>query len=222
MSRALLVAALLASGCYDPHLRSGGFACDPVDQPACPAGQVCVDGRCAAPDAPPPPLHVAKTGAAYMGQRVDPGLTSASDCPAASLEPDDGTGGVAGQPVVVPAAPDATTAKLTNLAICPTGPNAATGAHDVDWYRVDATAGGAVSLVAEVFYEITYGDLDVAIVDANGTHLAEDGTAQSNACAAATIGPGVYYVVVVGAGDTDVNHYELRVRTYSKPTGCNG
>lgn len=50
--------------------------------------------------------------------------------------------------------------------------------------------------------------------------LAADGTATSNGCAAADIAPGVYYVVVIGAGNVDVNHYSLRVRSFTTPTAC--
>jgi hypothetical protein len=37
---------LLAAGCYDPALPSPSFYCHPDDQPACPEGQMCIDGRC--------------------------------------------------------------------------------------------------------------------------------------------------------------------------------
>jgi hypothetical protein len=38
----------------------------------------------------------------------------------------------------------------------------------------------------------------------------------------APIGPGVYYVVVAGAANLDVNHKELRVRSFTRPTTCDG
>ena len=60
--------------------------------------------------------------------------------------------------------------------------NPATQLHDVDYYRVDVGAGVA-TIMAELFYDITYGDVDVGIFDAGGTLLGSDGTATSNACA---------------------------------------
>jgi hypothetical protein len=38
--------ALLAAGCFDPHVKTGGFACDPTVQDACPTGFFCVNQRC--------------------------------------------------------------------------------------------------------------------------------------------------------------------------------
>lgn len=38
--------ALFLAGCYSPKLGTPGFYCHPGDEPACPDGQVCVDGRC--------------------------------------------------------------------------------------------------------------------------------------------------------------------------------
>jgi hypothetical protein len=125
-----------------------------------------------------------------------------------------------GTPVLVKAPPDTVPAKLTNMAICPTGSNPATRRHDVDYYRVDVGAGVA-TIMAELFYDITYGDVDVGIFDAGGTLLGSDGTAVSNACATGPVsGPGTYFVVVVGANDVDVNRYDIRIRTLSKITSC--
>lgn len=219
MHRALVLLALVHLGCFDPKIANGGFTCDPADDPPCPSGFSCVGHRCIQGVAP---IVVDKTGAAYTGQHTDPGLALPSDCPDEALEPNDGPLPPAGEPINVKVVPDTNTAKVTKMAICPKGPNAATHNHDVDYFRVDASAGGAVSLMAEVYYDITYGDLDVAIVDAAGDQLAADGSATSNACAAASIGPGVYYVVVVGAGGVDVNNYDLRVRTFTHPTSCDG
>lgn len=218
MRGALVLLALAQFGCFDPQVQNGGFACNPGDEPACPAGLRCVANRCIRGDAAP--LTIDKSGPMWMGQHVDPGLESAADCPDEGLEPNDGPSGKAGQPIDVAVTPDAMTAKLTHLAICPRGGNPATGLHDVDYFRVDARQGGAVALRAELFYEITNGDVDVGILDAGGALLAADGTAVSNGCAAAPIGPGVYYVAVVGAQNLDVNHYELRVRTFTQPTDC--
>jgi hypothetical protein len=39
-------AALLLAGCYSPKLGDPGFFCHATDNPACPDGQNCVNGRC--------------------------------------------------------------------------------------------------------------------------------------------------------------------------------
>jgi len=207
----------VAAGCFSPKVVSGGFACNPDDVPACPDGYICVDDRCVNGT---PPLRVDKTGAAYTGQHTDPGLDTTADCPDESLEPNDGATLPDGKPVLVMAPPDVVTAKLTKMAICPKGLNPATKRHDVDYFRVDVGAGVA-TIEAEVFYDITYGDLEVAVVDAGGTVLGSDGTAVTNGCATGAVsGAGTYFVVVVGANDVDVNRYDLRVRTFSKIAEC--
>ena len=207
----------IAPGCFSPKVVSGGFACNPDDVPACPVGYICVDDRCVNGT---PPIRVEKTGDVYTGPHTDPGLDTTADCPDESLEPNDGATLPDGKPVLVMAPPDVVTAKLTKMAICPKGLNAATKRHDVDYFRVDVGAGVA-TIMAEVFYDITFGDLDVAIVDGGGTVLGSDGTAATNACATGPVsGAGTYFVVVVGANDVDVNRYDLRVRTFSKITTC--
>jgi hypothetical protein len=37
---------LTLAGCYSPNLSDPGFFCHVEDNPACPDGQQCVDGRC--------------------------------------------------------------------------------------------------------------------------------------------------------------------------------
>ena len=215
---ALLSAPLLtAAGCFSPSVVSGGFACNPDDVPACPAGFICVDNRCVDGT---PPVRIDKTGPAYTGQHTDPGLDTTADCPDESLEPNDGPTLPDGKPVLVIAPPDTLTAKLTKMAICPKGLNPATKRHDVDYYRLDV-GGGVATIMAELFYDITYGDVDVGIFDAGGTLLGSDGTAVSNGCATGPVAAaGTYFVVVVGANDVDVNRYDLRVRTFGKITTC--
>ncbi len=215
---ALLSASLLtASGCFSPKVVSGGFACNPNDVPSCPSGYICIDNRCV--DGAPP-VRIDKTGPAYTGPHTDPGLATTADCPDWSLEPNDGPTLPDGKPVLAMAPPDVQTPKLTNMAICPLGPSPFTKRHDVDFYRLDLGA-GAATIMAELFYDITYGDVDVGIFDAGGTLLGSDGTAMSNACATAPVSaPGTYFVVVVGANDVDVNRYDIRIRTLSKITTC--
>jgi hypothetical protein len=45
-----LLFALAVAGCYSPQLSNPGFYCHPDDNPACPDGQKCQDGRCVALD----------------------------------------------------------------------------------------------------------------------------------------------------------------------------
>ncbi|MDB4970535.1 MAG: hypothetical protein JWN44_6224 [Myxococcales bacterium] len=217
MKIALVLATTLASGCFKPAVTNGGFACAPDANPACPEGFICIDNRCINGVVP---VRVAKTGESWMGQHTDPGLSTAADCPDSSLEPNDGPVPPDGKPIVVMTTLDQVTPKTTKMSICPKGANATTRRHDVDYFRVEVPA-GAAAVMAELFYDITYGDLDVAILDAGGSTLASDGTATTDACAVANVkASGTYYVVVVGAGDVDVNRYDVRVRTLSKPTAC--
>jgi hypothetical protein len=104
------------------------------------------------------------------------------------------------------------------MAICPLGGNPATQQPDVDWFEV--TVAAPVSLVAEAFYDVAYGDLDLAVTDAQGKVIASDGSAVSNACVATSVTPGTWFVVVVGAQDSGANRYELSVRTYAQPQSC--
>jgi hypothetical protein len=213
----LLTSLLTTAGCFDPKVVSGGFVCNPDDTPACPLGFICVDDRCVNGT---PPVRIEKMGAAYSGQHTDPGLATGADCPDESLEPNDGPTLPDGKPVLLMATPDAMTAKLTKMAICPKGANPATKRHDVDYFRIDVGAGVA-TVMAELFYDITYGDLDVGILDAGGTLLGSDGTARSDACATGPVaGAGTFFVVVTGANDIDVNRYDLRVRTFTKIASC--
>ncbi len=41
--------SLLINGCYSPKLGTPGFYCHEGDNPACPDGQMCLQGRCVAP-----------------------------------------------------------------------------------------------------------------------------------------------------------------------------
>jgi hypothetical protein len=155
---------------------------------------------------------IPKFGPPYTGSHTDPGLNDATLCPDVDLEPNDDPGHAR----TVTAAQDAATVKLIKLAICPSGPGP-TGGHDVDYYRVDADAG---YLMAELFYDITYGDLDVGVYDASGYLLASDGTAITNGCIVASVQKNTYYVVVAGANNVDSNNYELRIRTFSNAPTC--
>jgi hypothetical protein len=76
--------------------------------------------------------------------------------------------------------------------------------------------------MAELFYDITYGDLDVGVVDSSGRLLAVDGTAITNGCVTASVQKNTYYVVVAGANNVDANRYDLRIRTFSSAPACPG
>jgi hypothetical protein len=43
---AVCALGLATSGCFNPKVASGGFACSPTDNPACPSGFYCVNGLC--------------------------------------------------------------------------------------------------------------------------------------------------------------------------------
>jgi hypothetical protein len=42
----LLMSLTFFAGCFGPRIESGAFACDPEDDPPCPSGFSCFDGRC--------------------------------------------------------------------------------------------------------------------------------------------------------------------------------
>jgi hypothetical protein len=211
------------AGCYNPEIPNNGFTCK--NDPTCPDGYSCVGGYCVKSGGSPTTamaIMIPKTGAPYSGSKLDPMLDTAAACPDANLEPNDGPE-PGGHPLAFTPMPDMPTAKIVKLAICPTGPSPWTGTrlHDVDFFKVDNTTGpSSLSLMAQVFYDIAYGDLDIAIFDAGMHLLSADGTAVTNGCTAAMIGQGVYYVVVGGANNTDVNRYELLIRTFAAAHTC--
>ncbi len=233
--RATLFVSLLVgvSGCYAPSIPNGsttqGFSCMPTDNPACPEGFSCVNQLCVKPtgastDGGISPITKA---CSYNGAKMNPKLDALTDCkdydtnPTMSLEPNDSTS--TASPISFSVTPDQATPKLINLAICPMGINPKASAHDVDYYKVDLSTFSTVkSLVANVTYQVTYGDVDIAILDSNGTQLGSDGTCVDNGCASAAVSSGIFYVLVVGANSTDVNNYQLSIRSYSTSKGCDG
>jgi len=189
----------------------------------CNGGGVDITGKSAdlavVPDlASPGPLSIAKSGPPYTGSHTDPGLNSPSDCPDQILEPNDSADTAL---VFMPTPDDPHAPKIIKVAICPLGDNPGTGRHDQDWFKVDLTTGPpGLTLMAQVIYDITLGDLDVAIVDAAGNIVAADGTAVANGCAVTPVQNGVYYVVVTGANNVDVNNYEALIRTFTTAHAC--
>jgi hypothetical protein len=224
----LLASLALVAGCYNPALGPLGFYCHPDDNPACPDGAMCKqvgnDFRCVNTSGGVGDLGIMsglipKTGAPYTGLRNDPGLADVMSCPDTGLEPNDGDK----SPVSAPApTPDTATPKVTKMSICPKGNRPDTGAHDIDYFKVDTTTftPATLTLMAEVFYDITYGDLDVGIFDSTGRLMSSDGSSTTNGCTAASITQGIYYVVVVGANNMDVNRYDLRIRSFSMSRTC--
>jgi len=154
-------------------------------------------------------IDIPKSGPAYTGTVNDPKLSQASDCPDSQLEPNDALDDAKDFPLSV----DSYTPKLVRLAICPFGNN------DVDVFRIAVASSGA-TLMAEIFYDISYGDLDVAILDDTGAIVASDGTSVSNGCATTTTAVAVYYVVVTGANHSAVNRYNAHFRLLSTPLAC--
>jgi hypothetical protein len=225
MRTTFVLLAAFAGACFNPDFASPGFYCHPTDTPACPDGYTCTSNRCVkasgmgvtTPDGGV--SLIPKSGTPYTGIHMDRmDLNTAMMCPDADLEPNDSPGTARDVMTV----PDMPTAKLIKLAICPKGPNPATGNHDVDYYRIDTTgaATSSLSLLAQVYYDISYGDLDVGVFDDTGRLLASDGTAVTNGCVAASIGKGTYYVVIVGANNMDVNTYDLSIRTFTSAKQC--
>jgi hypothetical protein len=230
MKRTGLFAFALLAACFNPSNPPIGFYCHPGDNPACPDGSECKmvgsDYRCVAtgggaPDLPQAGL-IPKTGASYSGPHNDPMLSSVDACSDKELEPNDSPAqAIPTSPSATPT-PDTPTPKITHMAICPSGPRPDTGNHDVDYFMVDTTqfSQSSLTIMAEIFYDVTYGDLDVGIFDSTGRLLAADGTAVTNGCVAASIGSGIYYVVVAGANNMDSNRYDIRIRTFSMPHQC--
>lgn len=216
----------LVAGCYSPTLAPVGYYCHPEDVPACPDGSQCRpvggDFRCVAGggvmDGGMTASLIPKTSM-YTGTRIDPILDTLQDCPDTGLEPNDGDQSPISPPVPTP---DATIPRVTRMSICPKGNRPETGRHDVDYFKIDTNPFEKTSLtvVAEVFYDVAYGDIDVGVFDETGRMLAADGSAITNGCTAASIGKGVYYVVVAGANNMDVNRYDLRIRTFSSSRTC--
>jgi len=213
--RILLLALLssAAAGCYNPDFGNmPGFFCrisDGVD--ACPSGTTCSSaGQCVkvtggGNNAPVVP----KTGAPYTGPSNDPKLTMASSCPDAQLEPNDTMDSAKDFPVTVDAA---STPKLVRLSICPNN------SGDVDMFRVAVPS--TSFMMAEIFYDISYGDLDVAILDSTGRIISSDGSSISNGCTVASVSTANYYVLIEGANNTAVNRYDARIRLFSQTRAC--
>jgi hypothetical protein len=162
-------------------------------------------------------LNIPKVGPPFSGAMTDPGLNDPSQCPDASVEPNDD----AATALRFTPTPDMPQPKIIKMAICPTGNSPFTGKHDVDVYRIDNSTGPAsLTLRAEIFYDISMGDLDVGILDSSLNVLSVDGTAVSNGCAAAAIGQNLFYVVVVGANNIDSNRYEILLESFTTPQTC--
>lgn len=216
----------LVAGCFNPKFASPGFSCstDPSQGQDCPSGQTCVasggstQGQCVSTSGGSGSggdnLSIAKTGT-YMAPTSDPMLSMESQCPDASLEPDDDFG----QSVPLPSiAVDGNPLKLQNLAICPTGNNPKAKNHDVDLFKLVVPQN--LSVVVNISYDIQYGDLDLGIFDGSGNAVASDGSSQSNACVASTLSAGTYYVGVFGAMNMDVNRYSMTVKFTSAASSC--
>ncbi len=218
-----LLGWLAAGGCYDPDIPNRAFTCAANDSPACPDGMSCVAGYCMSGSALTTQAFSIPKVLHYNGERMNPLLDTEASCPdysattSESLEPNN-TLPLATSLSSMFTTPDRKNpAKLNKLAICPTG------SKDVDFYQADLSSYGNVqSLVASIDYQVAYGDLDIAIVGADGVILSYDGTAVDNGCTSSAVSAGVYFVAVVGADNVDVNNYTLHVITSTSAKGCSG
>ena len=218
---ASLGAVALLGSCYDPKFKSGGFACDDTDPKLseCPSGQVCMGTTCVKGTGTTGGTNmftIPKTGTSMA--TANPMLNTEADCPDAqspnmNLEPNDDTGHATVLPAVVVGG---TPLKLQSLAICPTGNNPAASNHDVDVYQLHVPM--TTTALVSITYDVKYGDLDLGIFRSDGMVVVSDGSAVSNACVAASVGVGDYYIVVTGAGATAVNRYSMSVRLGSALT----
>jgi len=66
MALRMLVGVVLVTGCFQPHVKNGGFACEPTDDPPCPSGFYCVRGSCV--DTPP---DIGTSGGGDLGGASD-------------------------------------------------------------------------------------------------------------------------------------------------------
>ncbi len=110
----------------------------------------------------------------------------------------------------------------SSFQICPDKSNP--GQPDVDAYKFTLTASSNV--VAQITYDVTYGDLDMAVFRSNGVNsqtglydvdlVMADVTPVSNACVQTILSPGDYFVLVYGALEGQplsvaMNNYQFRV-----------
>lgn len=218
------IALFLLAGCYNPTLGKIGFFCHPDDKPACPEGSTCQlsgsDYRCVATTTGSAlEVIIPKTGSPYNGVRIEPTFASEADCPDNGVEPNDT---LVRAVIGLDPVPDVDQPKTPTFAICPKAARSQTGLHDQDLFQIDTTKYGNLTLtmMADVSYDIVGGDLDVAILNNTGGIVASDGSAVPNGCITATVSPGVYYVAVVGAQQSDINNYQLRIRTFTTPVAC--
>jgi hypothetical protein len=217
--RSLALLSLLAGACYNPDFGSTGtmgLFCHPDDSPACPDGSACMqqgnDYRCVTTTTGTssnnnniPTIPKTTTSTPTSNAMLD----TTADCPDTALEPNDNLS-QARQFSITP--DSASTPKLVRLAICPKG------SGDVDVFAIPVPSSG-LTMMAELFYEVSYGDLDVAILDNNGNMVSYDGSSTSNACTTASVSAGTYYVAIQGANG-QVNRYDARIRLFSSPHPC--
>ena len=78
-----LTAVFLACGCYNPKLAPQSFYCHETDNPACPDGQSCFNGRCVTV------VHVGTDGSASGPQDAS---TGAQDLSTGQNPPEDLSG----------------------------------------------------------------------------------------------------------------------------------
>jgi hypothetical protein len=73
---AICVLGLATSGCFNPKVASGGFACVPTDDPPCPTGFFCVNGLCVDHPGPDGAVDMSAGGALdFAGASLDMSTT---------------------------------------------------------------------------------------------------------------------------------------------------
>jgi hypothetical protein len=114
--RALVLLLGLASlpGCFNPHVESGGFSCDPSLSPSCPSGFHCVNNLCV--DTTGGPTH--ETGDLSV---LADGSTPIPPSPDLSLP------ATPGDLAVMPSPPDLASANSCAHSVCTTGAILQTG-----------------------------------------------------------------------------------------------
>ncbi len=212
MRSSLYIALALATpGCYDTgDLGEAPYKCS-KSQPECPDGYVCqtapmpmkTANRCVKGGASANPLTIPKVGL-YHGLRKNPQLT-VGNCP-------DRLAGIDPSETLAEAARNFDSgAQFDGLAACPGG--------DVDVFAVELQPNEYAKVV--IHYQIAYGDLDVALYDADGTLLTQDADFTRDDSCVASSKPGGPIYAVVAAAPEDQNRYWFQVTRGPSQFSCN-
>lgn len=157
MRNTFLLAVFVASGCFNPHLTDGGFACDPHDTRPCPDGYFCrpkadiyVCTRSAVVPTPPGDDLATSTDSSDLAMAGGP-----SDL-AMSGSKDMATGGVAD--LAMPA-----TCTLANVTINEVQTSTLASASD-EFIELYNSCTGTVTLAGSLVYRSRIGTTDTVLV----------------------------------------------------------